>query len=412
MRIKERFLPSLSHRNYRIVWIGHIVGESSSWALGAAEGWLIFNLAENNPSSWVGAVFFAAMIPWFFAPIIVGFLTDRFSRRNILIAAYILSLFHGIILTVLIFMGLIEIWHILVLAVLNGIARATHMGAIEALAANLVPSNQLPNAYTLISAGYYATRLIGPGLIAPLMGLSNIKWIFLVCVVGYAVGVYLVSQITVISTGRIDPNKGLLSNTFSGFRFIYSHPVLRSMMYLVMFHCTLVMSFESLLPAVSENQLGSGGQGVAYMHMMIGLGAFIASLCLAPVSDQATLGRLFVLSAIISSLGNHILAISRSLIPALVGTVIIGTSHAAFMTIATIIIQSVSPDYLRGRITSIYLIHAGGLMSFSYFANGVLADLYNPSIILAAGGITFLIVVLGSWIIQTPRTIYTKGALI
>ena len=234
----------------------------------------------------------------------------------------------------------------------------------------------------------------------------------MVCVVGYAVGVYLVSQITVISTGRIDPNKGLLSNTFSGFSVIYRHPVLRSVMYLVMFHCTLVMSFESLLPAVSENQLGSGGQGVAYMHMMIGLGAFIASLCLAPVSDQATLGRLFVLSAIISSLGNHILAISRSLIPALVGTVIIGTSHAAFMTIATIIIQSVSPDYLRGRITSIYLIPAGGLMSFSYFANGVLADLYNPSIILAAGGITFLIVVLGSWIIQTPRTIYTKGALI
>ena len=49
------------------MWFGHIVGESSSWALGAAEGWLIFNLAESNPSSWVGAVFFAAMIPWFIA---------------------------------------------------------------------------------------------------------------------------------------------------------------------------------------------------------------------------------------------------------------------------------------------------------------------------------------------------------
>ena len=412
MQIKERFLPALSHRNYRIMWIGHVVGESSSWALGAAEGWLIFNLAENNPSSWVGAVFFAAMIPWFFAPIIVGFLTDRFSRRNILVAAYLLSLFHGVILTILIFTGLIEVWHILVLAVLNGIARATHMGAIEALAANLVPSTQLPNAYTLISAGYYATRLVGPGLIAPLMGLSDIKWIFLACVIAYAIGVFLTAQITAISTGRIDPGKGLLNNTFLGFRYIYSHPILRSVMYLVMFHCTLVMSFESLLPAVSENQLTSGGQGVAYMHMMIGLGALIATLGLAPVSAQSTLGRLFIISAVLSSLGNHTLAMARTLIPALVGTVIIGTSHAAFMTIATIIIQSVSPDYLRGRITSIYLIHAGGLMSFSYFANGILADFYNPSLILSAGGIVFLIVVLASWIIPTPRSIYTRGALI
>jgi len=412
MEIKTRFFPSLYHRNYRIMWVGHIVGESSSWALGAAEGWLIFNLAENNPSSWVGAVFFAAMIPWFFAPIVVGFLTDRFSRRNILVMAYILSLFHGLILTALIFTGVIEVWHILLLAVVNGIARATHMGAIEALAANLVPTKHLPNAYTLISAGYYATRLIGPGLIAPLMGLADIKWIFLSCVIAYALGVYLVTRVTAVSTGRIDPKKGLIQNTISGFRYIYSHPVLRSVMYLVMFHCTLVMSFESLLPAVSENQLNSGGQGVAFMHMMIGVGALIASSGLAPVSSHRTLGRLLIISALVSSLGNLILTISPTLQPAMVGTVIIGISHTAFMTIATIMIQSVSPDYLRGRITSVYLIHAGGLMSFSYFANGVLADLYGPSKILGIGSIAFLVVVLCSWVVKAPRNIYKQGALI
>jgi hypothetical protein len=75
-------------------------------------------------------------------------------------------------------------------------------------------------------------------------------------------------------------------------------------------------------------------------------------------------------------------------------------------------IQSVSPDYLRGRITSIYLIHAGGLMSFSYFANGALADLYEPSIILTVGGIAFLTVIIGSWLIHTPRLIYKRGAII
>ncbi|MCH2314014.1 MAG: MFS transporter [SAR202 cluster bacterium] len=412
MQIKDRFLSALSHRDYRIMWTGHIVGESSSWALGAAEGWLIFNLAENNPSSWVGAVFFAAMIPWFFAPIVVGFLTDKFSRRNILILAYLLSLFHGIALTALIFTGVIEVWHILVLAVVNGIARATHMGAIEALAANLVPTNHLPNAYTLISAGYYATRLIGPGLIAPLMGLTDIKWIFLSCVIAYAAGVYLVTQVKAVSTGRIDPEKGLIYNTFSGFRYIYSHPVLRSVMYLVMFHCTLVMSFESLLPAVSNNQLASGGSGVAYLHMMIGLGALIASIALAPIRGHGTLGQLFLVSAVVSSFGNFILGVSAGLQYAMVGTVVIGISHAAFMTIATIMIQSVSPDYLRGRITSIYLIHAGGLMSFSYFANGVLADLYEPSRILIIGGIAFLTVVIISWFIHTPRLIYKRGAII
>jgi MFS family permease len=172
------------------------------------------------------------------------------------------------------------------------------------------------------------------------------------------------------------------------------------------------MSFESLLPAVSNNQLASGGSGVAYLHMMIGLGALIASIALAPIRGHGTLGQLFLVSAVVSSFGNFILGVSAGLQYAMVGTVVIGISHAAFMTIATIMIQSVAPDYLRGRITSIYLIHAGGLMSFSYFANGVLADLYEPSRILIIGGIAFLTVVIISWFIHTPRLIYKRGAII
>ena len=342
----------------------------------------------------------------------VGMLTDRFSRRNILVLAYAISLLHGVALTVLIFTGSIQVWHILLLAVVNGIARAVHMGAIESLAANLVPASDLPNAYTLVSAGYYATRLIGPGLIAPLMGMTDIKWIFLSCVVAYAMGLYLVMRVTAVSTGRVDPEKGLIYNTLSGFRYVYGHPVLRSVMYLVMFHCTLVMSFESLLPAVSDNQLGSGGGGVAYMHMMVGLGALVASIALAPVRGHGILGQLFLISAVASSVGNVVLAIAANLPFAMVGTVVIGISHTAFMTIATIMIQSVAPDALRGRITSIYLIHAGGLMSFSYFANGALADIYVPSRILAVGGIAFLVVIIGSWLIRTPRLVYKQGAFI
>jgi hypothetical protein len=146
--------------------------------------------------------------------------------------------------------------------------------------------------------------------------------------------------------------------------------------------------------------------------MMIGFGALIASIALAPVRGHGTLGHLFLVSAVVSSFGNIILGVSAVLQFALVSTVVIGISHAAFMTIATIMIQSVSPDYLRGRITSIYLIHAGGLMSFSYFANGVLADMYEPSRILTIGGIAFLIVVVGSWVIQAPRLIYKHGAII
>ena len=148
------------------------------------------------------------------------------------------------------------------------------------------------------------------------------------------------------------------------------------------------------------------------MHMMVGLGALVASIALAPVRGHGILGQLFLISAVASSVGNVVLAMASNLPFAMAGTVVIGISHTAFMTIATIMIQSVAPDALRGRITSIYLIHAGGLMSFSYFANGALADIYVPSRILAVGGIAFLVVIMGSWVIRTPRLVYKQGAFI
>ena len=391
------------------MWYGHVAGESASWALGAAEGWLIFNLAETNPSSWVGALFLAAMLPWLVVPVFVGLLTDRFSRRDILALAYAVSILHSLALAVLIFTGVIQVWHVLILALINGSARAVHMGAIESLAANLVPGRDLPNAYALVNAGYYATRLIGPGLIAPLMGVIDLSWIFLASTGFYVLGLFFVLRIVTVSTGVVEPERGLVYNALAGFRYVYSHRVLRSVIFLVMFHCILVMSFESILPAISDDKLDAGGGGVAYMHMMIGLGALLVSIAVAPIRGEGLRGRLFLLTAVVSSMGNIVLGIAPNLPIALLATVVIGVSHTGFMTMATIMIQSLAPDALRGRITSIYLLHAGGIMAFSYFANGALADLFDPTWVLTVGALAFLGVVLASAIIPTPRRLYLDG---
>ena len=232
----QRFLPALAHRDYRVMWFGHIFGESASWAMGAAEGWLIFNLADSNPSTWVGAIFLVAMLPWFVVPIIAGYLTDRFIRRNILLFAYVVSLLHSLTLALLVLTGVVQPWHILALAFVNGCARAVHMGAIESLAANLVPGQVLPNAYILVNAGYYATRLIGPGVIAPIIDVVGLEWIFFTCTAFYGAGIFFVLRLRTRSTGIIDPDKGLLDNAFSGFKYVYGHKVLRSIILIVLFH--------------------------------------------------------------------------------------------------------------------------------------------------------------------------------
>ncbi len=145
------------------------------------------------------------------------------------------------------------------------------------------------------------------------------------------------------------------------------------------------------------------------MHMMVGLGALLVSIGLAPIRGEGLRGRLLLVTAVISSLGNIVVGLAPTLPIAMLGMVVIGISHTGFMTMATIMIQSVAPDGLRGRITSIYLIHAGGMMSFSYFANGALADVFEPTWILTVGGLAFLGVVVASLFIPTPRRLYRVG---
>jgi MFS family permease len=145
------------------------------------------------------------------------------------------------------------------------------------------------------------------------------------------------------------------------------------------------------------------------MHMMVGLGALLISIVIAPMRGAGLMGKLFLATAVVSSLGNMVLAIAPTLSLAILGTVLIGVSHTGFMTMATIMIQSVAPDGLRGRITSIYLIHAGGIMAFSYFINGVLADVFDPGWILMVGSLAFLAVILTSLTIPTPRRLYHAG---
>ena len=143
--------------------------------------------------------------------------------------------------------------------------------------------------------------------------------------------------------------------------------------------------------------------------MMVGFGALLVSIAVAPIRGEGLRGRVFLATAVVSSMGNIVLGIAPNLPIAMLATVVIGVSHTGFMTMATIMIQSVAPDALRGRITSIYLIHAGGIMAFSYFANGVLADRFDPTWILNVGGLAFLGVVLASAFIPTPRRLYQAG---
>ena len=409
---KTRFLPALGHRDFRHLWFAALAADGGAWAVIVARGWLAYDLAENNPSASAGLVIFSAMIPYVLVPVFAGFLADRMVRRDLLAWAMGFQIIIHAATAILALLGIVEIWHLVVIAFITGSAMATQVAGLESLTANLVPRRDLVNAYALVNAAFHGTRALGPGAIAPVLALLDIGWAFVIAGVAYIIAITLVLRIDTRSTGVIESARGHLRNLAEGFIYAYRHPVLVRVFTLVIFHCALVMSFESLLPVISETKLETDAFGVSMMNVTVGIGALLISLVIAPLSAPHRRGRLLLITGIVSGISPLGLAFAPTLPLAMLATAFMGASQAGFMILSSILIQSVVPDGIRGRVTSIYILHAAGIMSFANFTNGALGDRFGPEWVLsvAAGG--FIAFVALTALEKKTRGMYIRGVAV
>ena len=401
---RDRFLLALQYQDYRNLWVATTFSASAAWALIIARGLLAFELTDGL--LWSGIVTFAAMVPRLFATPISGFLADRFDRQKLLRWIFALNMGNNILLALLVMTGLVGPWVLTLLALVNGTLRASQMTTATALIPNLVPKEHLMNAIALNQATQQGARLAGAMAIAPLLGLVNIESAFWLCSGLYFLGFLQVSRMTTRSTGVIDESQGFWANMFEGFVYVYKRPIIMSMVLLVLAHCAFTMSYESMLPAISEDKMGTGRVGVSYLIAGVGAGALFASVFLAGVRSESTRGKLFLFFAFSSALGPILLAWSDNTGLSVAATVIMGANQAGFMTISHTIIQSLTEDHVRGRVAGVYSVHVGGSMAVTNMANAAFADVFSASAVLVVGGLIFVAAVFVSLGVNPLRRLY------
>ena len=405
---RDRFLLALKYRDYRNLWIATTFSASAAWALIIARGLLAFELTDGL--LWSGIVTFAAMAPRLFSTPIAGFLADRFDRQMLIRWIFALNMANNILLALLVMNGLAGPWTLTFLALANGTLRSAQMTMATALIPNLVPKEHLLNAIALNQATQQGARLAGALAIAPLLGWVNIEATFWLCSGLYFLGFLQVSRGTTRSTGVIDKTQGFWANLFEGFVYVYRRPIIMSMVLLVLAHCAFTMSYESILPAISEDKLGAGRVGVSYLIAGVGGGALFASIFLAGVRSDSVRGKLFLFFAISSALGPMLLAWSDSTAVSIAATVLMGINQAGFMTISHTIIQTLTEDHVRGRVAGVYSVHVGGSMAITNMANAAFADVFSASAVLVVGGLIFMVALIASFGSGSLRRLYFPSA--
>ncbi len=392
--------------------------QSSAWVLIVARASLVFQVTGS--ATWIGVVTFAAMIPSVLMSPVSGYLADRFDRRTVLIYAYSLNLSHNLLLAVLVATGSIEAWHLVVLAVINGSARSSQMPPAQALLANMVPREHLPNAVFLYQAAQHGSRFVGPFLILLVLWVTEQQsYVFFVSVILYGLGLIQILRIRLASTGAVEGGRSMgviFRNMAAGLQFIYRHPLVVSLVLLVVAHCGMTMSFESLFPVLTREKLGSvGGVGIlggfSYLMVAYGFGALVSTLGLAGVRSESARGKLFLWLLVLSGVTPVALALSPNLLLLMLSAAGMGLSQGGVMALGAAILQSIVPDAIRGRLMGVYNLQTTGFMASFNLVNATLADVgtLTAALILGAGGVSFIIVVALSFICIPLRQLYFRG---
>ena len=373
---------------------------AAMWTFIVAGSWLV--LERSNSSGWVGIITFASMIPYLVVSPVGGLMADWFDRRNLALATFVGGGLTTGCLAALALAGVVELWHVAVLSFVGGVFRATQEPTILSLIPNQVPKEDLLNAITLSSLTRSLGRFFGLLVAAPLLAVDfiGIPGVLVLSTAFQVLGTAQMARTRTVSRGESRPEdaglRSIAAGLAEGLTYIYTHRLIALFVILVAFHCALVMSFDSILPILSRDELGAtDGSILGYLAMGIGVGGMAGTLMLAGVRSERLKGRLLLWTAVASGLTPMVLAVSGTVPLAVLAGAAMGAAQFSFMALTVTYVQAVVPDRLRGRISSLYTLHAGGIMAFSNLSFGFMADAFSAPLILIVAAVAFVAVLVG-----------------
>lgn len=368
--------PAFESRDYRRLFWDTFFASASNWALLLGRGWLVFELTDS--SFWVGVVTFAGMIPFFLVGPIGGVVADRFDRRRVAMVGVAGGIATSLVLAAVTLAGAVEVWHVVLLAFASGSARAFATPSEDALVPNLVDPQRLLNAIALSGISRHGSRVAGPLVGAVLLDMLGAGWVFMLSAVLLCAALWQLWRIAYRSPVRArvagDASVRALWASFGGgFRYLERDSRVALVIALVVFHCSLTMAFDSMMPRLAAD-IGGGSRTFGGISIGLGVGSIAGTLALALLRQQAVQGAALAAAGVGSGLAMFALAAAVSPGALLVASMLVGATQAAYMALSATLVQQVVPDALRGRVMSIYLMLAGGDMALVNFGMGWLAD--------------------------------------
>jgi MFS family permease len=378
-------LRAFQHRNFCLFFIGQFISRTGFWMQGMAQGWLVYRLSES--SFMLGLVAFAAQFPAVVLGLFAGVVADRFDRYRVVVVSQVLFMVQALLLGILTLGGWVTVWQIFALALVAGVLLTFEMPARQSFLQDIVGKDDLTSAIALNSALVNGARIVGPALAGAIVAKSGEGVCFSLNSVGY------LALIAVFLAMRLPPKKALPRPTVSTFAFIreglaYARqtPAIRLLLILIGMLSLLSTPYTVLMPVFAKDILHSGPGGMGLLMGAAGGGAVVGTLFLARQQGTTQLGRSITYSLVSFGVGVILFSFSRSLWFSLVLLPLVGAGFMVPMSAANTLLQTLTPDRLRGRVMSLFLMMFMGTPPVGSLLAGFLAPHIGAPLTVALTG--------------------------
>lgn len=375
---------ALKHRNYRLYAAGQMISLIGTWMQTVALSWLVYRLTDS--ATLLGLVGFASQIPIFLLASVGGAFADHHNRHRILVIAQSIAMLLAATLAALTLSGLIQVWHIFMLASLLGLVNAFDIPTRQSFLIDLVGKQDLFNAISLNSSIVNGARLIGPAVAGILVAVIGEGWVFFINALSFVAVLVGLLMIRVTRQQRTNIPHSKFTSIIEGYHYAWHTRPVRGLLLLLGIVSLMGMPYAVLMPVFADRVLGGGADALGVLMGASGLGALIGALTLAARSDIYGLGRWVAWASGGFGIGLVLFSFSTSLPLSVAIMVVTGFAMMIEMSASNTLIQTMVPDALRGRIMAVYTMMFMGMAPVGALLAGTLADHIGAPLTVRVGG--------------------------
>ena len=388
----------LAYRNYRLLWCGNFFANSAQWLQLLSVGWLVRELAGGSAVAGLLVVTVGGIntLPGLVVGPWGGVLSDRFDRRKLVITFQLIMAALAFSFALLVLSDRVTIWQAYLYVILAGVCHSVAQPMRQALIAATVPREMLGNALATNVLTITGTRIFGPFIGGILIVSLGYFWNFTI-----EAGLYLanVAMLWPMRTPYYRPGDArqrgnALANMVEGLRYIWSgERAIFQMILLSVIPNIILHPAWFLFPVFTTDVLMRDAKIGGYLLAVTGVGGFLAALFMASFGFIFDKGKVVLGAAVVSSITCLLFAYSHWMALAFVVIAAMAFSQAVFRTTRGTLIQTLAPDRLRGRLTSLQSFDRGFLVVASLGVGG-LSDGTSPVTAIAIVGAVGLVLAL------------------